>query len=332
MSALTSIENLSSKPISKLAMAFMMTCFLSACGAGGGSDSSEVVSESQNTPNTDTEEQAPVQVAPVQISSNPQGLTVDQGDTAVFTVTAIGGGEISFQWRKNEQAIQGATSSTLALSNVSSLEAGLYDVVVTNSEGSETSLTALLAVNEPVIIVPTIEPVVITLQPQSVSVDENGVASFNVQVTGDGDITYQWLKDGAVIDEATTSSLNLSNVSVSDAASYSVMVTNSRGPVISEAASLTVTPVQIISSIELTWDIPQEREDGSDLSLGEINGYVIAYGTDQNDLSSQLSVEGASSTSTVLEDLSSGTYFFSIATIDSDGVQGSYSNVIEQSI
>jgi hypothetical protein len=140
------------------------------------------------------------------------------------------------------------------------------------------------------------------------------------------------LKNGQAINGETSSSLNLSSVTLSDAANYSVMVSNSELPVFSDVVSLSVSVVQVVSSIELSWDIPQEREDGSDLSLGEINGYVIVYGTDENNLTNELTVEGASVTSKVLENLNAGTYYFSIATVDSDGVQGNYSGVINQSI
>jgi hypothetical protein len=205
-------------------------------------------------------------------------------------------------------------------------DAAAYHVVVSNSRGSLDSNSVNLSVTA----LP--EPVVIVSQPQALTVDEQAAASFSVAVTGDGEISYQWLKDGGVIEGETSATLNLTSVTTSDAGIYSVIVTNSVGPVLSDAVSLVVTEVQVASSIELTWDIPQAREDGSDLSLGEINGYVIIYGTDVNNLDSQLVVEGASNTMTQLLDLAPGTYYFAIATVDSDGVQGAYSDVIQQAI
>ena len=266
-------------------------------------------------------------VDPVVISSQPQSLSVDENSAANFSVQVTGDGDIAYQWFKNGEVILGATSSNLSFTNADLNDQGLYSVQISNSVNTVVSTQVTLNVEE------LIEEVVIISQPQSLSVDENAVASFSVQVTGDGDITYQWLKNGEVIDGANASTLSILSASEADVANYSVVVRNSVGPAFSEIASLNVTPIQVVSSsIELTWDIPQEREDGSDLSLGEINGYVIAYGTEQNNLSNTLSVEGASVTSTVLDELASGTYYFTIATVDSDGVQGAYSNVIQQSI
>ncbi|MFV1873213.1 MAG: Ig and FN3 domain-containing protein [Oleiphilus sp.] len=338
MSSVKFSDSVFAKSNTQLITALLMSLLLSACGAGGGegNESAADANVSNETPiENEVEEPTPVEVAPVQISTHPQSVTEDSGETVSFTVSASGGGTLDFQWRKNEQTIAGATSNTLTIANISEADAALYDVVITNSAGSQYSLAALLTVNTPVVVIeePVVNPVVIVSQPQAVSVDESETASFSVEVTGDGSISYQWLKDGEVLNGANSSSLTLASVALADAANYSVIVTNSEGPVISSAASLTVNEVQVVaSSIELTWDVPQAREDGSELPLYEINGYVIAYGTSQNDLTSQVAIDGASSTSTTLENLSSGTYFFSIATIDSDGVQGAYSSVIQQSI
>ena len=263
---------------------------------------------------------------PVVIITQPQALTVDEEASASFSVEVTGDGEISYQWLKDGQAISGATSASLMISPVALTDASTYRVRVTNSQGSVLSNAVALTVTA----LP--EPVVIITQPQALTVAEGDSAGFSVEVTGDGEISYQWLKDGGIIDGENLATLTLSSVVLGDAASYSVIVTGSQGPIVSDAANLVVTVVQVTSSIELTWDIPQAREDGSDLSLGEIDGYVIVYGTDANNLSNQLVVEGASNTSAQLLDLASGTYYFAIATVDSDGVQGAYSSVIQQSI
>lgn len=318
----------------KLIIVLLVSMFLSACGAGaGGDDALNTTADVGSQTPIEEEGQNPVEIAPVQISSQPQSLTVEEGENASFSISATGGGILSFQWRKDEQNIAGATGNTLVLASVTESDAALYDVVVSNSVGNQYSLAALLTVTTPVVIVdPTDEPIVIVSQPQALTVAENAAASFSVQVTGDGAITYQWLKDGEVLSGASSASLNITNVVLADAATYSVVVTNSQGSVVSESAALSVTPVQLTSSIELSWDIPQAREDGSALDLYEINGYVIAYGTDQNDLSNQVTVDGASVQSKIVENLVNGTYYFAIATVDSDGVQGAYSGVIEQSI
>lgn len=330
-------DALFTKENTKFALVLAASILLSACGSGGGGDATATESSTISNQFPEVIEKAPVQVTPVQIFTHPANVTVDAGQNASFSVAASGGGSLSYQWLKNGEMIQGATSNSLVLANTLESDAAVYNVVVSNSAGSQTSLSALLTVNsaqnavvtEPVVV----EPLSIIAHPQSVAVEESANASFTVQVSGDGQISYQWLKDGAVINGETSSSLTISSATLADAAVYSVVVTSSENvKVLSNAAALTVNAVQVAKSIALSWDVPQEREDGSALESYEINGYVIAYGTDANDLSQQVTVDGGLVQEAVLENLNAGTYYFAIATVDSDGMQGAYSATIQQSI
>jgi hypothetical protein len=63
-----------------------------------------------------------------------------------LTVTASGSGTLSYQWRKGGVAISGATASSYTIAGVASGDAGSYDVVVTNANGSITSNAVALNV------------------------------------------------------------------------------------------------------------------------------------------------------------------------------------------
>jgi len=266
-----------------------------------------------------------VVINPVVILSQPQALELTEGEQATFSVTAEGGEELVYQWRKGGVAIAGATSASLNISDVALNDAGNYDLVVSSSVSSVTSAVVALLVNELVVI----NPVVILSQPQALEVTEGEQATFSVTAEGGGELSYQWRKDGVEINGATSSSISLNSAVFSDAGLYNVVISNSEGGLASIAVSLGVN--EILSSIQLSWDTPLKREDGTDLELYEINGYVIKYGTDTNNLDHQVGVVGAD-TGVLIESLEVGTYYFSIATIDSDGVQGNYSPQIQQII
>jgi uncharacterized repeat protein (TIGR01451 family) len=78
----------------------------------------------------------------------PDSATNSAGTTAMFSVTAIGTGPLSYRWRFNDNPLSGATNTTLTLSNVQPPNAGNYTVVVSNSVGSITSTVAQLTVIE----------------------------------------------------------------------------------------------------------------------------------------------------------------------------------------
>src|SRR5204862_7947376 len=81
--------------------------------------------------------------APV-LTTQPQSISVAEGNAASFSVTANGLQPLSYQWRKNTNNISGATNSTYTIPVVSPGDAGNYSVVVSNSAGSATSNNAVL--------------------------------------------------------------------------------------------------------------------------------------------------------------------------------------------
>src|ERR1019366_7783650 len=154
------------------------------------------------------------------------------GTTVTFTSAAIGGPAPTYQWRKNNANIPGATSSSLTLTNVQLADAGTYAVVATNSVSSTTSNGAVLTVNA---------PPAITLQPVSQTVNPGTTVTFTAAASGSPAPTYQWRKNGVNIPGATGSTLTLTNVHMTDDGTYTVIVTNSLNFAISDGALLTVS-------------------------------------------------------------------------------------------
>ncbi len=83
--------------------------------------------------------------APV-ITAQPLSLTVSEGSSATFSVTATGTG-LNYQWRFNGSSMSGATASSYTIASVQGSDAGTYDVVVSNDGGSVTSSGAVLTVS-----------------------------------------------------------------------------------------------------------------------------------------------------------------------------------------
>ena len=83
---------------------------------------------------------------PAGIVTQPSDQTAIQGSNVVFSVVASGTAPFGYQWSFNGTNLDGATSSTLALNNVQTNNAGTYSVVVTNVAGSVTSSNAMLTV------------------------------------------------------------------------------------------------------------------------------------------------------------------------------------------
>jgi hypothetical protein len=191
-------------------------------------------------------------VAPT-ITTQPAAQSVTAGESAAFTVNATGTPAPTYQWRKAGVVINGNATSTTAdliLNNVTTSDAGAYDVVVTNSAGSVTSHAATLTVN-PQAVAP-----VITTQPAARTVTAGENAVFTVNATGTPAPAYQWRKSGVTLTDnatASTATLTLTSVTSYDAGDYDVVVTNAAGAVTSASATLAVDPVRT-GVAPLIWD------------------------------------------------------------------------------
>lgn len=87
-----------------------------------------------------------IQVAPA-ITTQPLSQTVSATSNVTLSVVATGSGTLSYQWKFNGNPINGATSSSYALTNVQAGNAGTYAVTVTNVAGDVVSHNAVLKVN-----------------------------------------------------------------------------------------------------------------------------------------------------------------------------------------
>lgn len=111
------------------------------------------------------------------------------------------------------------------------------DTVVSQSQNYTFAVTdsrALDANFGPIVLVS------VAVGPQSQSVASGGSVSLSASGTGSGQLSYQWLHNGAAIPGSTTSTLMLSGANFTDAGSYSVQVSNLHSSATSQPALLTV--------------------------------------------------------------------------------------------
>ncbi len=174
---------------------------------------------------------------PASITIQPASQASCQGSTVSFTVTASGSTPLSYQWRKNSTNlnnggnISGVTTMNLTITNITTTDAASYDVVVANNCGNVTSSGASLTVPAP----PTI-----TTQPTNQTASVGDTVTFTVTAGGTTP-GYQWyFNTNTLLPWATSASLTLTNVQLTNAGAYRVVVSNLCGTVPSSNAFLTV--------------------------------------------------------------------------------------------
>ena len=164
----------------------------------------------------------------------PKSTTGNPGESVTFRGLATGTQPISYQWRRDGNNLADEIATSLTLNNISSSDAGKFRVVASNSAGTAISPVAVLGVNHPPRIV---------VQPIAQTVDPEATITFRVVATGTAPLNYQWRKSGVNITHETKPQLVLKKVDADDHGSYSVLVTNVAGSVLSNPGLLMVNDV-----------------------------------------------------------------------------------------
>ena len=78
-----------------------------------------------------------------------------------------------------------------------------------------------------------------------------------------------------------------------------------------------------MGSVSLSWQPPTEREDGTPLTA--LAGYRLFYGQSSRDYSEEVRIDNPGVTTQLIENLSSGTWYFAMTAIDADGLESELS-------
>ncbi|MEI6712103.1 MAG: immunoglobulin domain-containing protein [Verrucomicrobiota bacterium] len=241
------------------------------------------------------------EAAPV-IVRQPVGGISQQGTDVSLNIEATGN-TLTYQWFKDGLVLPGATSSTLALTYLRLINSGHYACRVSNSTSTVRSRSVLLKVTEPA-------PVVVR-QPVGGVFQQGSDVALNIEATGSA-LTYQWFKDGLVLPGATSPTLALSALGLTDSGHYTCKVSNSTSTVRSRSVLLKVTEA---APVIVRQPVGGVFKQGSDVALSvEATGTALTYQWFKDGLV----LPGASSPTLALKqfiDASSGIYVCKVSNL-----------------
>jgi uncharacterized repeat protein (TIGR01451 family) len=172
------------------------------------------------------------------ITSQPVSRNAAPGANVTLSVAALGQPPLTYQWRWNGTNLPGATAASLPLTNVQLSSSGEYSVEVNNVYGAVTSRPAVLNVGS---------APVLAADPQSRLVLSGSNVTLSVSAAGSLPLSYRWRKGGTTLTNLILNESNcvyeVRNAQTTDAANYTVVITNVFGPanrVVSSNAALSV--------------------------------------------------------------------------------------------
>jgi hypothetical protein len=238
-----------------------------------------------------------ITVVPLTVAVTPVSPAVRLGTSLRLTATTTGLSPFQYQWEFNGKTLPDETATFLLLSNAQLAQEGYYQVVVANAFGAVTSAPVHLTILiNPSVVIPALSQRVVA----------GGQATFSLMVAGHPPpFGYLLRKSSDILTNYTSDEpigfLTLSNVQLSNAGTYRIVVTNAANP----SPGLTLDPVSLTVIADTDRDgLPDEWEtahalglnDPSDAQLdpdhdGQTNQQEYLAGTDPHSPASLLKVE-----------------------------------------
>ena len=91
-----------------------------------------------------------------------------------------------------------------------------------------------------------------------------------------------------------------------------------------------VSVADLDHSVVLTWNAPLTRTDGS--PIDELSGYKIYYGDEPDELRCQIEIGDPKAVAWKVTDLSPGTWYFAVVSVDGAKVESKQSGVVSKKI
>ena len=117
-----------------------------------------------------------------------------------------------------------------------------------------------------------------------------------------------------------------------DVGTYSnIRITVSDGTASATLAAFAITVTDVGTGVAtLSWTPPTQNSDGS--ALTNLAGYLITYGRSASALDRSISLSNSSLSTFVVENLSSGTWYFAISAVNSAGISSAATNIASKTI
>ena len=164
------------------------------------------------------------------ISSGLTPSTVCEGSPINLSV-AVTGSSLTFQWKKGENNIAGATSNSYSITSATPSDAGTYTLVVSGCTATPLTSDATVVVNT--------APIIGTQPAASTTVCVGLPINLSVAATGTA-LTYQWKKGGVNISGANAATYTIANPTVDDAGTYAVAIGGTCAPSVTSTNAVVI--------------------------------------------------------------------------------------------
>lgn len=140
---------------------------------------------------------------------------VPEGTDVTLTSSVYFGSDLQYGWIKDNQSLNGQTTTVLTITNARVSDSGSYQGVAQNQYGTDTGDGTLTVY----------APAHITQSPINVRTNVGSTVTFTCSAVGSGPLHYDWFLNGTDLSHHTRT-LTVNNVNLNTAGEYTVHVSN----------------------------------------------------------------------------------------------------------
>ncbi len=270
----------------------------------------------------------------------------DNGEDVFFTQSKktnfgsfilYGSGYWIYSANNNLAAIQNLDNGQTLTDNISinSVDGTSHTITITINGVDEPNIPAIISGDDSGTVIEDIDP------------DNDGLLEIN------GKLTITDADSGEAVFKTAGISGNYGNLFIDTSGNWSYAAINNQNIIqslgnsenlidtftVSSADNTThtiyitingVNDTNTTGDITLSWTTPTEREDNTPLTLFEIAGYKIYYGTTPAQYNDSITINNSQTTSYLFEDFATGTYYFVITTLDTNGRESQQSSEVQK--
>ena len=215
---------------------------------------------------------------------------------------------------------------------ISSVDGTTHDITITIWGANEVNQTAIITGVDTGTVTEDVDP------------DGDNL----LEVSGTLYITDSDAGEAAFI--ATTINGNVGSLTISSTGIWNFAAANNQSLIQNLATSATLTENLIVSSVDgtthtviititgvneannmttisLSWVAPSKREDNQPISLANIDGYNVYYGTASGQYPKKVTINDGTATGYTFTNFPTGTHYFVVITLDTDGRESQHSTV-----
>jgi hypothetical protein len=267
------------------------------------------------------------QAATLALKGSPGAAMVGQSYEFAPQVSGTGGKKIAYGLKTNVSWLTIDRRTGVVTGTPSTKDVGSAYIVVSVGDGVKSAdLSGSIVVTGPPNKAPTISgaPSINSVAGRAYTFAPKAADANNDKLTFSIKNKPSW-----ALFNASSGALTGTPATAASYANIIISVSDGKDSTSLQAFNLTINPEKK-SMVTVSWTAPTQSTNGT--ALSNLAGYRVVYGASPSQMNQKLELPGATMTTVLIEELTSGTYYFAVKAYTSSGIESELSEVTYKTV